>query len=97
MAKAKATSTAPAAPLVPVLSELDRSVARLWRRWRATGGDGRWYTHTESGFVVWARAQGVQVSELLADWPSPETIDEWAKVQPGEHSAWNPEVKVAAR
>lgn len=98
MAKARVTSRATLPPLVvetpPVLSELDRGIARLWRRWRAIGGDGRWYHAIESGFVVWAREQGVDVPPLLAGRPSPEAIDEWAKAQQDEHSAWNPEVRV---
>lgn len=84
------------APSPPALEELDREVARLWRRWRATGGDGLWYRVLESGFVRWARQQGVDLPPALAERYTAEAIDAWAAARPEEHGAWNREVKVAA-
>lgn len=47
------------------LEEMGDDVRRLWRQWRARGGDGIWHKVTESGFVPYAREAGVAISDSV--------------------------------
>ena len=66
------------APKKPAtLAEMGDDVRRAWRRYIAQGGDGTWRKVTETGFVPFARAAGLDgPNELPGE--TADSLNAWA-------------------